>query len=63
MYLLPLLLQCLLALFGVDLHADPLRTACEIPPPMNEPSRPGLPLPERDSGNVAEVALHSLLPR
>lgn len=59
MYLLPLLLQCLLAMFGVDLPADPLRTACEILPPMNEPSPQGLPIPERASRIAAEVAPHS----
>lgn len=59
MYLLPLLLRCLLALFGLDLPHDLLRAGCEIAPPMNEPSRHGLPVPERASARPAEVAPRS----
>lgn len=63
MYLLPILLRCLLALFGVDVPADLRQVACRIAPPLNEPSRPGLPLPERVSGETLEVARNSPLPR
>jgi hypothetical protein len=62
MYLLPILLRCLLALFGVEVPDHPWRAACEIAPPMNEPSRPGLPLPERDSRGPVELAWDSLPP-
>lgn len=59
MYLLPILLRCLLALFGVDLPSDPWRIACQVAPPLNEPSRTGLPLPEREAVERAEVAWNS----
>lgn len=63
MYLLPILLRCLLAVFGIDLPADPWRIACQIAPPLNEPSRPGLPLPERVSAEGLKVAGNSPAPR